>query len=182
METIQSSILFRHIPLSVYGLSLAFFVLLTVFLNKKKGQGLTDSIMQSALVEYLFLVFCSTVFFRPEKPEMEYVFTPFWKYSIAFSFKDMFGIWEILMNVILFIPIGFLSPVLLKSLHFLKKEFLKILLFCMSISISIELLQLLLRRGMCETDDLTHNTLGGLIGYGLYRLFCTRILKKRKEV
>lgn len=161
--------LFKYIPWYVFPLSVVVCALLAFFL-KKKGDALADALKKSALVEYFFLVLCSTVFCRPERPEMEYMLTPFWKYWIAFRMLNLFGLFEIVMNIVLFMPIGFLAPTCLKSFRFIKSEFLRVLVFCMSLSVTIEVLQLVLKRGMCETDDLTHNTLGALIGYGLYRL------------
>jgi glycopeptide antibiotics resistance protein len=53
------------------------------------------------------------------------------------------------------------------------------------ISLSIEVLQLFLRRGYSELDDVMHNTLGCLIGYGLYfiiRIAYEKISKRRVAV
>ena len=38
----------------------------------------------------------------------------------------------------------------------------------LSLSIMIELLQFILKRGLCETDDVIHNVLGAAIGFGIY--------------
>lgn len=38
------------------------------------------------------------------------------------------------------------------------------------LSIIIEGLQLITSRGLCETDDVIHNTLGAMIGYALFVL------------
>lgn len=170
LMTTYLNALYRHIPWYVFLVSVLLFALLTAVFYKRKGESLADSFKQAALLDYFFLVLFSTVFSRPARPEMEYVFTPFWKYWIAFRMLNMFGLFEIVMNIVLFVPIGYLAPTLLKSCRFIKNEFVRVLLFCMSLSVTIELLQLVLHRGMCETDDLTHNTLGTLIGYGLYRL------------
>lgn len=37
------------------------------------------------------------------------------------------------------------------------------------ISCVIEGLQLWLQKGLCELDDVFHNTLGAIVGYGLYQ-------------
>ena len=39
------------------------------------------------------------------------------------------------------------------------------------LSFAIESLQFVLKKGLAETDDIIHNTLGCLIGYGIYTLF-----------
>ena len=38
------------------------------------------------------------------------------------------------------------------------------------ISVMIELLQLIFKRGLCEVDDVIHNVLGTLIGYGIAKI------------
>jgi glycopeptide antibiotics resistance protein len=44
------------------------------------------------------------------------------------------------------------------------------------LSAAIEILQLLTRRGVCNIDDVIHNTIGCAIGYGIFRL-CNTLLK-----
>lgn len=75
-------------------------------------------------------------------------------------------IYEKVNNVILFTLLGVLLSCF-KSQASGFKRLQKALLYGMSISITIELLQLLTRTGMCETDDVICNTLGCVIGYGL---------------
>ena len=41
------------------------------------------------------------------------------------------------------------------------------------ISVVIELLQLIFKRGLCEVDDVIHNVLGTLIGYGIITITLT---------
>lgn len=45
------------------------------------------------------------------------------------------------------------------------KGFLKVLLTGFLLSILIELLQLASGRGLCETNDVVHNTIGCMLGY-----------------
>ena len=66
------------------------------------------------------------------------------------------------LNVGLFVPLGILVWFTLG-----KKKWWKVLLMMILFSASIELLQLVLKRGFCEFDDVFHNTVGGMIGYYL---------------
>ena len=59
---------------------------------------------------------------------------------------------EVLLNVALFVPIGFLLG------GIMPKGFLNVLLTGFLLSILIELLQLASGRGLCETNDVIHNT------------------------
>ena len=69
-----------------------------------------------------------------------------------------------LLNVLLFVPLGFLLPVLWKRF----RSFLWTGLFGLSFSLIIELLQLFTLRAT-DVDDLLTNVIGGLFGYLLAR-------------
>ena len=66
---------------------------------------------------------------------------------------------EILLNIALFVPIGFLLG------GMMPKGFLKVLLTGFLLSSLIELFQLASGRGLCETNDVIHNTVGCIMGY-----------------
>lgn len=70
-----------------------------------------------------------------------------------------------LLNVLLFVPLGFLLPVLWKRF----RSFLWTGLFGLSFSLSIELLQLLTLRAT-DINDLMTNTTGTILGWLLGRL------------
>lgn len=120
------------------------------------------------LIEYVFLVFCSTVIFRPTGETRQYDFHPFWSY---YSPELLV---ENIMNVIVFIPIG-----LLLGCAFKQTTWWKALLIGCSISITIEALQFWFMKGFSEVDDVMHNTVGCLIGFGFYSLIelSTRLRK-----
>lgn len=64
------------------------------------------------------------------------------------------------MNVVVFIPVGLLLGIALKQMTWWKA-----LLIGCSISVIIESLQFLFKRGFSEVDDVMHNTVGCLIGW-----------------
>ena len=51
------------------------------------------------------------------------------------------------------------------------KKFWRTAFYSFELSLLVELLQLVFRVGSFDVDDLLLNTLGGMAGYGLYRLF-----------
>lgn len=65
---------------------------------------------------------------------------------------------QILTNVIMFAPVGVLTGHLWKW---------KGLWVAAGLSITIELLQLVTSRGLCEFDDVFHNMIGAVIGVGI---------------
>lgn len=128
------------------------------------------------LLEYCFLVLCSTVIFRNTyAQEVRLMLTPFWNYAEVFSFRDLLDFWEVVLNIVLFIPIG-----LLLGASFSKARWHNILLTGILLSTSIEALQYTLQKGLCETNDVIHNALGCMIGFVVYQLLesMTKCLEK----
>ncbi|MFF0830775.1 VanZ family protein [Brevibacillus sp. NPDC003359] len=78
-------------------------------------------------------------------------------------------------NVIAFMPLGFLLPLL-----FPKKagSLCRVTLLSLMLSLGVELTQLVMDVGTFDVDDLFLNTAGGMIGYIVY-LFIWVIQKKR---
>ena len=79
---------------------------------------------------------------------------------------------QIVVNMLMMIPIGICFGL------FQSSTLLKCLVFGLVFSISIEFLQYCTRTGLCESDDVIHNTLGCLIGYGFGRM-AVRLTKKK---
>lgn len=153
--------LYQDIPQEVYeGLLSVFCIGLVVFVAWK---GLKTGLRYSAillLVEYVFLIFCSTVIFRATGEISKYDFHPFWSYKAIQDGRENL-LAENIMNVIVFIPIG----MILGSLLRVKGSWLVALLIGCSISVTIEILQFFFMRGFSEVDDVMHNTVGCLLGW-----------------
>ena len=111
------------------------------------------------LLEYIFLLFCSTVIFRVASQSRTYDFHPLWSYK-AIQDGRVELLSENIMNVIVFIPIG-----LLLGCAFKQTTWWKALLIGCSISVTIEALQFWFMKGFSEVDDVMHNTVGCLIGW-----------------
>lgn len=156
--------LITDVPHLVYEGLLGFFFISILLLIVWKGfkKGFHYSIIL-ILTEYVCLVFCSTVFFRVTKEIGEYNFYPFWSYKAIQEGKiDL--LLENTMNVIVFIPVGFLLGVAFK-----KMTWWKTILIGGSVSITIETLQFIFHKGFSEIDDVIHNTMGCFIGYGMMK-------------
>ena len=78
----------------------------------------------------------------------------------------------IILNILLFYPLGYLLPILFPKL----KPKHVILIGCLC-SIATEATQHLLQMGWCETDDVIHNTLGTAIGVWVWYLQSKRLNK-----
>ena len=120
------------------------------------------------LMGYVFLVFCTTIFFREETFEKRYYLHPLWSYSVLYNKL----LAQIIMNVILFVPIGFFAGGALK-----KKHIWNALGFGFVLSLFIEVTQLISTRGVFNVDDIIHNTLGCVLGF-LCFVLCYKMIKR----
>lgn len=111
----------------------------------------------SILCLYTLFILSKTLFFRTPTKGVHLQLELFWSYKVI---KVQF--WQMLGNVVLFIPFGLL-------LYILHKRAWVVLLIGVLLSCSIEALQYLLKLGLCELDDVFHNTLGTLIGLMLWK-------------
>ncbi len=175
--------LINDIPHVVYeGTASIFIIGLVVFIawkGLKRGLQYATALL---LLEYIFIIYGSTVLFREGMPERAYDFHPFWSYQ-AIEDGRIELIPQNIMNVIVFIPIGVLIGL---STWGCKKAdvgglkgLLIVLTIGLAISVSIEVLQYFFMRGFSELDDVMHNTAGCLIGYMMFRLSKAVWPKKR---
>ena len=105
------------------------------------------------------------MFFRTAADGNGHEFRPFWSYEAIQDGRSEL-IAENLMNVVVFVPLG----MMLGSLLRVKGSWLIALMVGMGISLSIEAMQFFFHRGFAETDDVMHNTLGCIVGYGIISL------------
>lgn len=137
----------------------------------------SSNIQNSFVLYFDFPIFvtallCSTVILRGANEEMHYKLIPFWSYAAVLRGREDLII-ENFLNVMVFIPLG----LMLSTFDTFRKW--RIVFLCgFCLSVTIELLQLIFKRGLCEFDDMFHNTLGAMIGYWLVLL----LLKLQKNV
>lgn len=151
--------LYQDVPTSVYEGLLSVFCLGTAVLIAIKGffKGLKFSVGLLA-IEYVILIYCATVFFREYSESVGCYFTPFWSYkAIGNGRNDLLA--ENIMNVVVFVPVGFLLSCVSRRL-----KWWMVLLIGFGISVSVEALQYFFHKGFSEVDDVIHNTLGCAIG------------------
>ena len=138
---------------------------------------------------YGYLLYLYTIAFRPRYSSPQYELTLFWSYKRALNGSAYLWI-EIILNYILFLPVGILVPILIRhGKRKGKKVFALTMLAGFFTSLTVELSQLILHRGLMEWDDLLGNVLGTFLGYGIYRIlsqvsnvcraYYHRLIKKR---
>lgn len=115
------------------------------------------------LSEYIRLSGLGEVFFRPN--------------INLIPFQDGFSMGFIL-NIFLFLPLGFLCPLISKSYQRVKNIFL---IGC-GLSLTIEIVQLFTLYRATDIDDLITNVAGTLIGYFCFRLIHKRVITKFRSI
>lgn len=136
--------------------------------------------VKGVLLLYVMLLLTVTVIHRTNTIGNGYNFLPFWSYieAIREGRNDLAA--EMIMNVVIFIPLGVLLGLAFKDIKW-KRAFI----VSFGLSFCIETLQLLFNRGFAEFDDLFHNVLGSLLGFGfvpMMKQICENISKKREVV
>lgn len=120
------------------------------------------------LIGYVFLVLCTTIFFREETFLKRYHLRPLWSYTELYNNIIV----QLIMNIMMFIPIGLFSGGALK-----KKNIWNVIGIGLVLSLFIELTQLITTRGVFNVDDIIHNVLGSVIGFSFFVL-CYKIIKR----
>lgn len=154
----------NHIPDQICLIACVVFCVGTLLVLRMKGfeRGWRYS-MALFLAELLSLIYGSTVFFRDTKVGINEDFNPFRSYqSISILMESLP---ESLLNLILFVPVGFLLCAVSRNM-----VWWKVLLAGACLSMGIEVLQLILEKGLCDFNDLLHNTLGCMLGCGIFRI------------
>lgn len=169
--------LYNDIPMYVYVGLFIVLVLSAFFLYVWDKKNYLRKLFGILALEYVFLLFCTTVVFRSTEKERLFNIMPFWSYGAYFRGEDFRLLPENMMNVVVFIPFGVLLGASIR-----KNSWIRVIIAGCCISVSIEVLQLVSKRGFCEFDDVMHNTLGCLIGYGVYRLIFKLVNSKMKRI
>lgn len=158
----------KVVPRTVYVVLLSFFLIGVVALFVWNSKKVSRCILWMFLGEYLTIIYGRTVIFRKVHPKASHFLTPFWSYNRILKGEDQPFLFEIILNVVLFIPVGLLLGLQLTK-GTKKQRCLKAILVGMGLSLGIEVLQLVFKKGSFEVDDIIHNTLGCFIGFLLWQ-------------
>lgn len=149
------------------------------FFRRKKAK-LSYVLLHIVFVCYLILVFGVTLLNRFA------LTSSLWQgkaYPLFYAYKEAwqqfsFLQWRnIILNILLFVPLGFLLPMLFSSFQRAWKTYL----IGFILTLAIETIQYWTKMGAFECDDILNNTLGTFVGYGWYRIFYWLTQKRRKE-
>ena len=113
------------------------------------------------LVLYIGFIIYTTLLCREPKDYREYNFQLFWSYQRFFDDVQQQA-QQILLNILFFVPFGFLVPFCVDG-SWKRKLIFTVASACL-LSGTIEFLQLLFKLGFAEFDDVFDNTMGAAIG------------------
>ena len=114
---------------------------------------------------YLFVVLWLTLIDR-QWGERRAMLTPFWELrELLTTNRKLYWTQQIGCNILMLMPMGFLLPCLHQKFRKLRIIFFAALAF----SVFIEATQYFTGRGLCEFDDVFHNTLGACVGYWIWK-------------
>lgn len=112
---------------------------------------------------YLYALYYITLGERTERGYYSYNLQPFWSYVAIIRDNRRYLIEENFQNIMAFLPMGvFLKDFFGEKIHWYQA----LTLGCL-VSSAIEISQLIFKLGLFEFDDIIHNSLGTLAGYGI---------------
>lgn len=138
--------------------------------------------IRKTVLYFVFAVYLAAVYLFVGMPTLQFMrfevsltLVPF--LPMVADFKNT------ILNIILFVPLGIMLPFLWKKYNTLKAT----LMFGFSMSLAIELLQILTYRAT-DINDIIANTLGSVLGYFVFRtISCifptvTKFARRKNEI
>ena len=131
-----------------------------------------------------FMFFSETYGRTMEHRDYQYNLVLFREIRRFIQYRDVLGPTAVFINIVgnvaVFIPLGFALPLLFEK----AQGFVRVMILSFSTSLLAETMQLILRVGCFDVDDLLLNTVGGCMGYlvfaAIYRYWKGTAGGKRK--
>lgn len=148
------------------GIAAAAVLAVTYIVHRKKFRGERKFPWGRALLWLMFIGYMAVVVYATMLRGFGF-FSREWNLHLFRAWREAWNNYSVknwanvLLNVAMFVPLGFLLPLLGKCF---RKWYIAIP-SGFGVSLIIELLQLAVGRGICDVDDLFANTLGALMGY-----------------
>ncbi|MGN0143262.1 MAG: VanZ family protein [Roseburia sp.] len=132
------------------------------------------------VVLFYFLFFSEEMGRTYTERAYHYNLIPFREIKRFIHYRETLGMRSVLLNivgnVVAFMPFGTFLPVFVAP----GRKFWFTALYSFELSLLVETLQLIGKVGSFDVDDLLLNTVGGMLGYGLYRIIMY-FWNRRKE-
>ncbi len=136
----------------------------------KKIKNLSWVLFCSYLVVMAYLLFFSEYLNRNGTREYRYNLVFFQEVNRSFwclrHGQPSYFLLNFVMNIVAFVPFGFFLPLLSRNRH--GKNIFYVMFSALEFTLVIEIVQLVLRVGTFDVDDIMLNSIGGFIGYLLF--------------
>jgi len=153
------------------------FIIMIIGVYRTKQESLLQACIQSSFLVYVFGVLTLTGYFMLFR---ELAAHGWWhKLLHRIQTKDKINLQPFLMfkqfqiastqvigNLVMLLPLGIYIPLLFPRLA----GFFKVCIICLSVSVSIELMQLITNARSTDIDDVILNTSGAIVGYIIYKV------------
>jgi len=153
------------------------FIIMIIGVYRTKQESLLQACIQSSFLIYVFGVLTLTGYFMLFR---ELASHGWWhKLLHRIQTKDKINLQPFLMfkqfqiastqvigNLVMLLPLGIYIPLLFPRLA----GFFKVCIICLSVSVSIELMQLITNARSTDIDDVILNTSGAIVGYIIYKV------------
>lgn len=145
-------------------------------LNRVAGKNhcVHTSLQDKLALIYVGFILLVTLFIREIGSGGKLAWTPFWSWKMVLQLHNLWLLWQILLNILLFVPLG----ALLALNRGLSAKVTVLMGF--GLSLCIELCQLVFRLGLFEWDDILHNGVGCALGMAVMRI-CKYIMQRARS-
>jgi len=138
--------------------------------NKKENKLLTWVCFLAYLLLLVYVLFFSAGFGREDHAEYRYNLTLFQEIGRYYGVGIRTGSWmlfwlNVIGNICVFMPLGMFLPKLFQRC----KNVFFVIVLSLELSLVVEVIQLVSRVGSFDVDDLLLNTIGGMLGYLVYK-------------
>ena len=154
----------NRIILSV--IAFAVFCNVTFILHKRRRFDRTQCVAAILLSLYIVVLLYFTVIGRYSHEEYDYQIHIFYSYRFLLEQFDFQSIRQFVINLFMLVPVGFLLLVIIKE----KGKYVIALVLCILLTVFIESMQLWMKCGSFEVDDIINNMIGAVIGILIYAL------------
>lgn len=150
---------------------------------KKKIKTVSTMLFVLYLLLLIYFLFFAERFgvLRFEEREHHYNLVFLQEIKRFWTYREQLGVWPVVLNllgnVVGFIPFGFILPIIKKD----TRRFLFITFSGFTLSLCVEIIQLVTKLGCFDVDDLIMNTLGAALGYLLFAVIYFVYKRKKGE-
>ncbi len=146
-----------------------------------KNQRLVQILFVEYMIVLIYLVFFAESMGRVDRETGAYAYNLelFREIKRFYIYREQLGIKAVILNlagnVLAFVPFGCMLPVVIRK----RTCLFDTILLSFSLSFCIEIIQLAFKVGSFDVDDLLLNTIGGILGYMIYRTVQTVRIRRK---